>query len=143
MLPNRPFIWLFLALPLLELYVLIKLGALFGFLAVLLWIIASGAIGFSILQSQSWAIWNRIQQAIAAGQSPGRELLDTAFVIAGGVLLIIPGLITDILALLCLVPPSRHRIARYLERRFETVSVTASGTDHPSRTIEGEYRRED
>jgi UPF0716 protein FxsA len=83
-----------------------------------------------------------VQQAIATGQAPGLELLDSAFVIAGGVLLIVPGFLTDALALLCLLPPSRSWLARYLETRFATLAPSPqSGAG--IRTIDGEFRRED
>jgi UPF0716 protein FxsA len=136
-------LWLVIGLPLLELYVMVRIGALFGFVTVLLWVLVSGAIGLRILQSRSWSILNRVQQAIAAGQSPGRELLDSAFVMVGGVLLIVPGFITDILGALCLMPPSRYRITRYLEHHFVGVSLTPDGNGEEPRTIDGEYRREE
>lgn len=134
-------LWFLLGLPLLELYLIVKLGGRFGFVTILLWVLVSGALGVRILQSRSWTVVNRVQQAIAAGQSPGRELLDTAVVIIGAVLLIVPGFITDALALPCLLPPTRARIARYIEERFMVVTPV-SGHEAPPQTIEGEYRRE-
>ncbi|MBM4202469.1 MAG: FxsA family protein [Gammaproteobacteria bacterium] len=141
MLSSRYTLWILLGLPLLELYLIAKLATVFGFVSVLLWVIVSGTIGLRILQSRSWSIWSRVQQAVAAGQSPGRELLDSAFVIAAGVLLIVPGFITDGLALLCLVPQSRAWIARSLESRY--AGMRRSPGDDGPRTIDGEYRREE
>ena len=143
MLRSRVVLWLLIGLPLLELYVMVRLGAMFGFVTVFLWVLVSGAIGLRILQSRSWSIWNRLQQAIAAGQSPGRELLDSAFVMIGGMLLIVPGFITDVMGALCLMPPSRYRITRYLEHHFVGAALTPKDSGDKPRTIDGEYRRED
>jgi UPF0716 protein FxsA len=142
MLSSRYPLWILLGLPLLELYLITKAGLMFGFITVLLWLLVSGAIGARILQSRSWAIWNRVQQAIAAGQSPGRELLDSAFVIAGGILLVVPGFLTDVLAVLCLLPPSRAWMGRYLETRFAGLAPSPQ-RETGTRTIDGEFRRED
>ncbi|RYU59952.1 FxsA family protein [Methylolobus aquaticus] len=142
MLSSRYPLWILIGLPLLELYLIAKAGQMFGFAAVLLWVLVSGAIGARILQSCSWTIWNRVQQAVAAGQSPGRELLDSAFVIAGGILLVVPGFLTDVLALFCLLPPSRTWLARQLQTRFAGLTPSPrNGAD--TRAIDGEFRRED
>jgi UPF0716 protein FxsA len=143
MLLSRNWLWVLIGLPLLEIYLITRLGARFGFLMVILWIVGAAAIGLQILRLQSWTIWSRVQQIVAAGQSPGGELLNSAFVVAGGILLIVPGIVTDLLALLCLLPPTRHWITRRVARRFGPNPASTAAREHPTQTIDGEFRRED
>lgn len=133
---------LFLALPILELYLLVRIGAVLGFFPVFIWVLIAATLGIRLLQFQSWAIWNRLQQSLRSGEHPARELLENAVVMAGGLLLIVPGFITDLIALACLIPASRRRLALYLERHGETLLVTRRRHQPDSHTIEGEFRRE-
>jgi UPF0716 protein FxsA len=59
------------------------------------------------VRSQGGAAWRRFREAVAAGSSPAREALDGALILIGGILLIIPGFITDVLGALLLLAPTR------------------------------------
>jgi len=129
---------LLLALPIVELYLVVQIGAAAGFFPVLIWLLIAAALGIRLLQSQSWVIWNRLQQSLNSGEPPGQDLLEDALVMAGGLLLIVPGFLTDLLGLVCLIPPSRRRLAGYLQQHSESLRVVGLRDRRPdSRTIEG------
>lgn len=142
MLSGRHTLWILLGLPLLEIYLIARLAGSFGFAVVLLWVLIAATIGLRLMQARGWAIVHRVQQTLTAGQLPGSDLLDDAIVIIGGALLVVPGFITDGVALLCLMPRTRSRIARYVEQRM-AVAAPARGSAAAPHTIDGEYRRED
>jgi UPF0716 protein FxsA len=74
---------------------------------VILLLIAGWPIGTLAVRSQGGAAWRRFREAVAAGSSPAREALDGALILIGGILLIIPGFITDVLGALLLLAPTR------------------------------------
>lgn len=134
---------LLLTLPFIELYLLIRAGAAFGYFNVLLWVLAAAALGFRLLQSRSWTIWNRLQQSLRQHEHPARELLDSAIVMMGALLLILPGFVTDLLGLICLIPVSRAALAAYLEKHGEILLASPGPAAQHHDTIEGEFRREE
>lgn len=138
--------WLLLALlslPILEIYLLIKVGGIIGFLPTLLLLFGAASLGTYLLQTQGWSTWARMQQSLARGELPAAELLDGAIIVAGGVLLLLPGFLSDLIGLLCLFPSTRRMIAAYLIRTRFGLRPGAPPERQAPRTIEGEYRRED
>ena len=77
--------------PVAELFVLIKVAEAIGVLYAILLLVVSWPLGTWVLRSQGRAAWRRLSAAVAAGRSPGREVLDGALVLIGGLLLIVPG----------------------------------------------------
>jgi UPF0716 protein FxsA len=140
-----------IALPLLELALLIKTGQAIGFWATLGLVVGAGILGAAILSRQSLGVLRRTQEAIAQGRPPVAPVLDGAFLLFAAALLITPGFLSDVLALLLLVPPIRHRVARWSVRRlvhsahgrisaFEAKrSASSAGAEGP--IIEGEFER--
>lgn len=108
--------------PIAEVLVAIKVAEAFGVGVMLLALIASWPIGIWALRSQGRAAWRRFGDAVAASRPPGREALDGVLVLVGGMLLIVPGFITDVLGLVLLIPPSRaltrRAVMRNLQSRF-------------------------
>jgi len=148
--------FLFIALPILEMALLIKTGQRIGFWATLSLLIGAGMIGTLILSRQSLAAVRRTQEAVARGEPPIAPVLDSLFLVLAGALLIIPGLLTDALALLLLIPPLRRWVARWSVRRFADradvkVGVFRSDVERGPQTsrsaegpvIEGEFERVD
>lgn len=89
----------------------------------------------------------RANQAMSQGQIPAMEMMEGIFLAVGGALLITPGFFTDVLGFICLLPFSRRAIIRFL---LLNSSVSSSYSVHQetrsrndSRTIEGEYHRDD
>jgi UPF0716 protein FxsA len=98
---------LLLLWPIAELFVAIKVAELIGVLWTLLLLIAGWPLCAWALRAQGGAAWRRMSMAVSEGRAPGTEVLDGALVVVGGVLLMIPGFITDVLGILALLPPTR------------------------------------
>ena len=94
---------LMLAFPLLELASLIVLGNRIGVGATLLWVLGSGLLGLVLIQRQGWSMLQQLQIKMAENRSPFAVLKTGMWWLLAGVLLMIPGLITDVLAVPCLV----------------------------------------
>ncbi len=130
-----------LALPILEIYLLIQVGGLLGFLPTLFLLFAAAGLGTYLLQTQGWSTWMRLQQSLSRGELPADELLNGAVIVAGGALLLLPGFLSDVVGLLCLLPFTRRLIAAWLVKSSLSVK-TVHGTAE-SKVIEGEFKRED
>ena len=130
-----PLVILFIAVPILELYVILQVGSEIGVLPTVAILVADSVLGSVLMRSQGRAAWRRFNQALAEGRPPAREVLDGVLVIFGGALLLTPGFVTDIVGLLLLLPPSRAVIRRMLVRFFARRFVV--GVAIPG----GRYRR--
>jgi UPF0716 protein FxsA len=100
--------------PLAEIFVAIEVAQAIGVLFMLLLLIAGWPIGSWVLRSRGRAAWRRLGDAVASGQAPAKEVANGALIVLGGVLLMIPGFISDALALAALFPPSRALLRRIL-----------------------------
>jgi UPF0716 protein FxsA len=107
-----------LLLPVLELAVAIEIGRWLGPLPVLGALLLIALLGAMLVRRQGAAAWRSLNQSLRAGETPSRELADKTVLVLAGVLLIVPGFITDVLALLLLFPPTRPIARRPLERAF-------------------------
>ncbi len=120
-------VFLFIAVPILELYVIIKIGGLIGVLPTLALLLAVSLLGAMLLRHQGRGAWRSFNEAIAERRFPGREVADGLLITIGGALLLTPGFITDAVGLLLLLPPTRavaRRLLRtYVGHRFVVVGV--------------------
>ena len=138
---NRHFLVALAILPFLEILLLIRLIGQFGFLPTLGLLLMTAVLGMSIIREQGMSALIRSQQSLARGELPTRDVVDSGIAVLGGVLLIIPGVLSDCLALPCLIPGIRSRLTdRLIASRF-----SGPVSDGPARetVIEGEFRRED
>ncbi len=110
----------------LELFVAIKVADAIGVLATVVLLLLSWPLGSWALRSQGRAAWRRLGDAVSAGRSPGREVLDGVLVLLGGVLLIVPGFISDALGVLALLPPTRALMRRGLARNLQSRVVVSA-----------------
>ncbi|HET9771498.1 MAG TPA: FxsA family protein [Acidimicrobiia bacterium] len=114
---------LFLAVPLAELYVLIQVGQVIGVLDTLGLLLLISIVGAWLAKREGVGVLRRMQAAMNAGRVPGVELVDGFLILLAGALMLTPGFLTDIAAILLLLPPVRagvrralrHRIARRIE----------------------------
>ncbi len=106
----------FIVLPIAEIYVIVKVGEAIGVLPTIALLIVDGFVGAAIARRQGAATWQRFNEAIAAGRTPAKEVLDGAMVIAGGAFLLAPGFITDVIGLLLLIPPTRALLRGLMTR---------------------------
>ena len=98
---------LLLLWPVVELFAVIEVAGLIGFLPMLALLFAGSIAGWFLLKIQGRSAWRRFTEAVQAGRTPTREVVDGALVLAGGVLLLVPGFVTDVLGILLLFPPTR------------------------------------
>ena len=98
---------LFVVIPLIELFILLQLGKLIGIFSTITVIVLTGIVGAFLVRKQGFNIWNRIQNKLNEGMIPEDELIDGVIVLAGGIFLITPGLLTDITGMLFIIPNSR------------------------------------
>ena len=116
---------LFAVVPLIELYFLIKVGTYIGALNTVLLIIATALLGAYLARLEGLRTLRQINDNLAQGILPAEELIDGLLIFAGGVLLITPGVLTDIFALFLLIPFTRTIFKRWLRRKFDR--MVASG----------------
>ncbi|MGO9753565.1 MAG: FxsA family protein [Solirubrobacteraceae bacterium] len=107
-----PILWLVA-----EIFVAIKVSDAIGVLATMLALAASIPIGLWAMRSQSRGVMRRLAGAVAERRTPTREVIDGALVLIGGMLLIIPGFITDVLGLVLMVPPTRALTGKGILRK--------------------------
>ena len=118
--------------PVAELLVAIKVAQAIGILLTVVLLIAGVPLGIWLTRAEGRAAWRRLSAAVAAGRPPGREVIDGALVLVGGLLFIVPGFITDVIGLLLLLAPSRSvagaAIARNFQSRLVVAATRLSGT---------------
>jgi len=114
---------LFVLTPLVELAILIYLGTIIGALYTILIVVATGILGAFMARNQGLATLSRIRSNFEHGIIPSNELFHGALILAGGLLLLTPGVITDIVGFAVLVPQTRRLIGRWIlsliRRRIE------------------------
>ena len=116
---------IFVGLPLVELMLLhhMSSGSTTQFLAMIVVVVGTGVLGATLARRQGLKAWTRIHQAMAAGRAPTREILDGALILAAGLLLITPGIITDVVGLSLLLPPLRRLFGLWLVGWFRRKTV--------------------
>jgi UPF0716 protein FxsA len=119
-----PLLLLLIGLPLLELYVIFRVGEWLGVLPTLMALILSSSLGLSLMRSQGRVALKRFAAAIAEGRPPAREALDGALVFVGGTLLLVPGFVTDVAGALLLAPPTRALVRMLIMRHYAGRFVT-------------------
>jgi UPF0716 protein FxsA len=110
---------LFMILPLVDLYVLLQIGERIGGVPALAMVVLSGALGAALARAEGTRVLRAWQQALAAGAVPQEGVVSGVLVFVGGALLITPGVISDAIGLLLLVPFTRRPIARWLAARVQ------------------------
>ncbi|AIR89637.1 FxsA family protein [Pseudomonas cremoricolorata] len=151
----RVFLLLLLVFPVLELFVFVKVAGAIGFFPALLLIIAGSALGLLVMRVAGLATALRARESLQRGELPAEEMFQGMMLAIGGGLLLIPGFLSDIVGLVCLLPFSRHFAARELRARAEAQAARQrafrddpaaaqprEGLQRPN-VIEGEYERRD
>jgi UPF0716 protein FxsA len=106
--------FIILAFPVLEIASLIEMGRFAGLLPTLLLLFLGGAIGLALIRGQSFTMGPRLLNAMREGKSPAAPLAESSFLVFAGLLFMIPGFFSDIIALLLLLPSVRHLLARQM-----------------------------
>lgn len=136
----RVFIGLILlAFPIAEIWLLIELGQRYGWW-LLFYLVTIGLLGLRLIRDEKLLFSGRVLQSLTAGGNPVKAMFGSARNIIAGVLLIIPGVITDIIAVvLLLVPIKQSKLTNGQTSATSYQSGKAANDD----VIEGEFHRED
>jgi len=135
-----------LVMPVLELWLIIKIGSHIGAWYTIGLLFLSVILGIKLLKQQGFSTLLKINQKMAAGENPAEDALGGILLAFGGLMFILPGFISDAIGLLCVLPPTRYLLVRYWLKKagnaFVHVPVNRSGDPHNEDIIEGEFRRE-
>lgn len=112
-----PFLIIFLSIPLIELALFIAVADEIGFFGALALCILSAITGLFLVQWQGVGTLLSLRRALDEGRMPVQELFDGACLALAGLLLIIPGFFTDIIALLLIIPGMRRLVRAEFARR--------------------------
>lgn len=135
----------FLIVPFVEIYLLLKIGAIVGAAATIALMVFTAVLGAWMLRQQGFATFQRFKNSLDRGEIPAREMIEGPILLVGGALLLTPGFFTDIVGFACLIPAARSKIAAFLiEKYMLTVNEQVHRqTPKDSNVIEGEFRKED
>ncbi|MEB0038978.1 MULTISPECIES: FxsA family protein [unclassified Pseudomonas] len=158
----RVFLLLFVLFPMLELFVLIKVGMAIGFLPTILLVVASSMLGVFLIRVAGFATALRARESLSRGELPAQEMLEGLMIAVGGGLLLLPGFISDVLGVICLLPITRRLLVNKLRTRAEAQATrqrafaddpyAGDGSGRPGMTppgnrqpnvIEGEFEHRD
>jgi UPF0716 protein FxsA len=111
--------FLFILVPLLELYILIKIGGALGAFQTVALVVLTALLGVILVRFEGLKTLQQIRQSLSQGIVPAEEMIDGVLIFVGGILLITPGVLTDLFALVLLIPYTRTIFKRWLRRRFD------------------------
>ena len=121
----------FTIIPVVEIYLLIQIGTIFGALTSIALVIVTGFLGAYLARIQGLQTLFRIQKSLREGQMPSSELLDALLIGIAGLVLLTPGFLTDAFGFLLLIPNTRTALKQWLHRQIE-VRYTST---RPDKTI--------
>ena len=111
---------IFIVVPLLELYLLIKIGQFLGAEVTIALVVVTGILGAIFVRAQGFSLVTKIKHDLNEGKLPHKRLFEGVCILASGLLLITPGLLTDLAGFLLLIPPLRVRLINTLLRKART-----------------------
>jgi len=118
---------LFTIVPLIELALLIEVGQHIGVFNTIAIVILTGLLGAALARSEGFAVITRIQSEMARGELPGDSLIEGGLILAGAMLLLTPGLLTDALGFALLLPITRpffrNLVKKFFRNRIETGEI--------------------
>lgn len=132
----------FVALPLVEIALFVTLGAWLGLWLSLAIVIGTALMGIALIRRQGRHVRADVAGAMRRGGDPGRVIADGGLAFVAGVLLILPGFLTDALGLLLLIPPLRRLLIARVARRMPSVRTPSRQAGQPI-VIEGSFARMD
>ena len=115
----RVFLLLILLFPVLELFVLVKVGMSIGFLPTFLLVVGGSMLGILVVRVAGLATALSARQSLARGELPAQQMLSGLMMTIGGGLLVLPGFISDVLGLICLLPFTRRLLISKVRQRAE------------------------
>jgi len=161
---------LFIIIPIIEITVIMQVGALLGVWPTVAIVILSAWLGAKYVRQQGLATMQTVQTKMAQGEMPSSEIVTGLMLLVAGVLLVTPGFVTDIFGLSLLIPSVRAAIASQVQKHIKVNQFAAGGTyshsshgnvyqhepqeqsftqeskpisHHEGETLEGEFQRKD
>jgi UPF0716 protein FxsA len=137
---------IFLAVPIIEIYLLIQVGQVIGAVWTILLVVLTAVIGVWLLRIQGLSTLMRAQKKMQTGELPAYEMLEGMGLVVAGALLLTPGFFTDTVGFLLLLPPIRIWLVSRIASRMVVASPMGSQPGQPpqNNVIDGvSYRRED
>jgi UPF0716 protein FxsA len=136
---------LVLIIPFLEIYLLLKVGGIIGAFPTIFLVVLTAVLGTWLLRQQGFATLQKLQINLQQGKIPAYEMIEGPIILVGGVLLLTPGFITDVIGFACLIPQLRRKIAQYV---IENYLVKANGSFEWSKpkekdVLEGEFHKDE
>jgi UPF0716 protein FxsA len=110
---------LFIVVPIIELFLLIQIGQWIGTLPTIGIILVTGTLGAFLARRQGIHVLNRVQAEFQRGQLPADAISDGAIILVAAALLVTPGILTDAVGFMCLIPYTRRFIKQIIRRQFE------------------------
>mgnify|MGYP001491433672 CR=1 FL=1 len=119
----------FTIIPILEIYLMIEIGSIFGVLTPITLVIITGFLGAFLARIQGLQTFFRIQESLSEGRMPRGELLDALLIVIAGLVLLTPGFLTDSVGFLLLIPLTRNSIKYWLRRQIKLRYMTTHPED--------------
>ncbi len=116
----------FTLIPVIELYLLIQVGTVIGGLNTILLVILTGFLGAWLARLEGMNTMMRLRMNLQQGLMPAEELIDAVIIFGAGIVLITPGLVTDIFGLLLLWPVTRNKFKQLLRKKFDEMKLNGS-----------------
>ena len=120
----------FSIIPLVEIYILIKIGSYFGAITSILLVVFTGILGAYLAKIQGLNTYFRIQQSLQEGRLPSSELIDAVLILFAGILLLTPGFLTDFFGFLLLIQITRNFIKFWLQKIFRKKFISSFPEDN-------------
>ncbi len=110
---------LFAIIPIIELTILIKIGSYIGVLYTILLVGLTGLVGITLARSQGFKTINRVKYKLEKGVIPTDDMIGGLLILIGGIMLLTPGLITDITGFCLILPGTRHITSKFVKVKFK------------------------
>ena len=110
-----------------EISVLVVVGQAIGLLATILLLVAASVVGMWLLRREGARTFAAFQEALRTRRVPHREMADGILIAAAGALILVPGFVSDLIALFLLFPPTRAIVTRRITRRTERQAAFGNG----------------
>lgn len=143
-------LFLFILLPIAEMWVLIEVGDELGALTTISLVFLTAIIGLYLLRQQGMSTLTRFNRRLEEGQLPAVEMFEGMFLAIGGICLLVPGFVTDVFGFACLLPPLRRAIIKLCLARGILLQAgaqrdfrAAARQQQQHNIIDGEYRRDE
>ncbi len=109
---------LFSVIPLIELAILIEIGRNIGALYTILIVVLTGALGAFLARQQGFATASRIKESLNKGKIPADDMIGGLLILAGGLMLLTPGILTDLAGFTMIIPATRNFYIRFIRKSF-------------------------